>query len=220
MGVMNQPLNFEDKRLAFLGDSITDGHTLILLMEQSLQVAGIIPPICTNVAVCGNCASDMLKRLERDVLGFAPDYCTLSVGVNDANHQVSVSDYQQQVTQLLDQLDQAGIQVILLTPTPNTSSKAVTSTPLVNAYVDFLNQIAAKRQLRIAQVNDAFTKAIADQIGVLTGDGIHVDFAGYRIMARCVLDAMGYAHVPVVEQLKLQPMPGLIDHWHIRAVSH
>tara|TARA_B100000941_G_C28224621_1_gene408446 strand:- start:152 stop:658 length:507 start_codon:yes stop_codon:yes gene_type:complete len=30
---------------------------------------------------------------------------------------------------------------------------------------------------------------------------------------------MGYAHVPVVEQLKLQPMPGLIDHWHIRAVS-
>ena len=42
-------MSLEGKRMAFLGDSITDGHTLPILFEQSLKAAGItyVSPLAT-----------------------------------------------------------------------------------------------------------------------------------------------------------------------------
>jgi lysophospholipase L1-like esterase len=218
---LDPPLDFKNKRLGFMGDSITDGHTLILLVKQSLQAAGIEPPICTNMAVCGNRAHDMLKRWDRDVLSLKPDVCLLSVGVNDANNAVSLSTYQQHVTQLLDRFEHAGIEVLLLTPTPITNPQKIEQAqPLINAYVQWLERESKQRGLRLASVNRAFHDALAQSVSVLGNDGIHLDFPGYRIMARCVLNAMGHAHVPVVDALAIQPMPGLIEHWHIRPATH
>lgn len=217
----DRPLDFKNKRLGFLGDSITDGHTLILLVEQSLQAAGIEPPICTNMAVCGNRADNMLKRWDRDVLPLMPDACLLSVGVNDANNAVSPSTYQQQVTQLLDRFDDAGIEVILLTPTPITNPQKIDQTrPLLDAYVQWLERESEQRGVRLASVNRAFHDVLTQSVIVLGNDGIHLDFPGYRIMAQCVLSAMGYAHVPVVDALAIQPMPGIVKRWHIHPATH
>jgi hypothetical protein len=52
------------ERLVFLGDSITDGHTLPLLVRQSL---GDRAPVCINAGQAGDTAAGMRKRLERDV---------------------------------------------------------------------------------------------------------------------------------------------------------
>ena len=54
------------RRLVFLGDSITDGHTLILHVEQALAALGD-PAICYNAGVSGDRADQMLARLDQDV---------------------------------------------------------------------------------------------------------------------------------------------------------
>ena len=205
------------KRVAFLGDSITDGHTLPILFEQSLKAAGITPPTCTNVAVCGNRASDMLARLERDVLPFHPDYVTVSAGVNDANTKVPPEKYAAEMTAIVDRLTAAGSQVILVAPTPITSAHAAEVKPRWTAYTVFLRDLAKQRGLRLAEVDQRFEEAIAAGQTVMGGDGIHIDFPGYLVMTRSLLDTMGYRQVPVVPKMQVSQMPGVISPWKIRA---
>ena len=50
-------------------------------------------------------------------------------------------------------------------------------------------------------------------------DQVHLNFAGYRVMTRALLDALGYADVPVPDQQKLEVMPGILPHWKIRAAA-
>jgi hypothetical protein len=60
------------QRIVFLGDSITDGNTLVELVHQALADAGETPPVCINADVGGDTAAQMLKRLDRDVLPTIP----------------------------------------------------------------------------------------------------------------------------------------------------
>jgi len=215
----NTPLSLADKTLALLGDSVTDGGTLTLVFEQSLQAAGEIPPRCLNVAVCGNRACDMLARLDRDVLPYKPEFMTLSAGVNDANNGVTPEAFERDVTTILNRMRAAGTQVILLTPTPNTGAHAAKAKPLLDAYLATLHRLAAERHLRIAEINrymqsdlDAGGKPVAE-------DGIHITFEGYRVMVRALLDALDYRKVPVVTNTKLAPLPGLITPWRLHKAT-
>ena len=212
----NARLPLTGKRVAFLGDSITDGHTLPILFAQSLTAAGITPPICTNVAVAGNRASDMLARLERDVLPFHADYVTISAGVNDANNKVPPEKYAAEMTAIVDRLTAAGSQVILVAPTPITSAHAAEVKPRWTAYTVFLRELAQQRHLRLAEFDRRMEEAIAAGQTVMGGDGIHIDFPGYRVMTRSLLDTMGYPDVPVVEKMQVHLMPGVITPWQVR----
>jgi len=210
------PLPLADKRIAFMGDSITDGHTLPLLFEQCLAAAGITPPICTNVAVAGNKASDMLARLERDVLPFHADYVTVSAGVNDANCMVPPEKYAAEMTAMVDRLSAAGSQVILVAPTPITSPQAAEVKPRWTAYTAFLRDLARQRGLRLAEFDRRMEAALAAGQKVMGGDGVHIEFAGYRVMTRSLLDCLGYPQVPVADKLILRLMPGVISPWKVR----
>src|SRR4051812_45627790 len=72
------------ERVVFIGNSITDGHTYPLLVEQSLHAAGQTQFVAINAGVASDTAADMRKRIERDVLVHHPTLATLSVGVNDS----------------------------------------------------------------------------------------------------------------------------------------
>jgi hypothetical protein len=62
----------EPARLVFIGDSITDGHTLPLLVEHALTDAKKPVPRCINAGVASDTAALMRARLERDVLVHPP----------------------------------------------------------------------------------------------------------------------------------------------------
>ncbi|OGV53376.1 MAG: hypothetical protein A2X49_04280 [Lentisphaerae bacterium GWF2_52_8] len=205
------------KRLAFLGDSITDGNTLPLLFEQSLKSAGIAPPICTNVAVAGNTAKAMLNRLERDVLPLHPDYVTVNAGVNDALGAVRLEQYSAQITAIVDKLSAAKIKVILITPTPITKPAGNDKNKAAGeSYSSFLRDLAAQRGLLLASFDRRMTEAHDAGKKVMGEDGIHIDFEGYRIMTRELLNAMGYPNVPVPQKLEVSLMPGVIPQWKLR----
>jgi len=101
----------EGERIVFLGDSITDGHTLPLLVRQASGAT------CINAGVAGDTAAGMRRRLERDVLPRRPNRVALSVGINDVLRNVTAADYEADVTAISERLKRDRIPLIVLTPT-------------------------------------------------------------------------------------------------------
>jgi hypothetical protein len=94
----------------------------------------------------------------------------------------------------------------------------VNAQPRIEAYVATLKSYALQRSLRLVDLVEPFLLGAATHPDVYSPDGVHLGFAGYRIMGRAVLDTLGYPQVPVIEQMKLTPMPGLIASWSLLPV--
>lgn len=197
------------ERLVFLGDSITDGHTLPLLLKASLET-----PVCINAGVAGDTAAGMRKRLERDVLPRRPSRVILSVGINDVLRGVSASDYEADVTAISDRLKAAGVPLVILTPTL-LGGKHAEAEKKLDAYREILRRLAKKEGYRVAEVHARMREAGP---GLLEPDQVHLTFEGYRVMTRALLDVLGHDNVAVPKSLSLEPMPGILPEWKIRSL--
>ena len=204
-------LSPRDERIVFLGDSITDGHTLPLLVRQATGA------VCINAGVAGDTAAGMRKRLERDVLPRRPGRVALSVGINDVLRGVSASEYETDVAAICDRLKRERIPLILLTPTI-LGPKHAEAEKRLSEYIAILRRIAAKEAFPVAEVHDRMREARTAGRELLESDQVHLTFEGYRVMARAVLDAMGRPGPAVPEALVLEPMPGILREWQVRAL--
>jgi lysophospholipase L1-like esterase len=200
-----------EERIVFLGDSITDGHTLPLLVRQA---AGAV---CINAGVAGDTAAGMRKRLERDVLPRRPGRVALSVGINDVLRNVSAADYEADVAAISDRLRRDRIPMILLTPTI-LGPKHADSEKRLEEYIERLRRLASKEGHVLADVHARMREARAAGRELLESDQVHLSFEGYRVMARAVLDALGRPEQAVPDSLALEPMAGLVREWRIRAL--
>ena len=205
-------------RIVFLGDSITDGHTYPLLVRQALAEAGLAPPVCINAGLGGDTAAGMRRRLDRDVLVHKPALVTLSVGTNDALRKAPPEPYEADVTAICDRLLAEKIPVLLMT-TSILGPKNADADKRLADFNAILRRLAAAHVSRLAEVNRLMQDARAAGTNVLDSDGVHPNFAGHRIMARAILDALGYKEVPVPPELKIEVMPGVIRAWKIRAAA-
>src|SRR5437868_7141306 len=107
------PLNAREPRLVFVGDSITDGHTLPLLVRQALADAGT-SAVVINAGVAGDTAAGMRRRLDRDVLPRRPSTVLFSAGINDVLRGVQAADYEADVSAVVEALDRKKVPVVLL----------------------------------------------------------------------------------------------------------
>jgi lysophospholipase L1-like esterase len=206
------------ERLVFIGDSITDGHTCPLLVRQALVDAGKPVPTCINAGVASDTAALVRKRLERDVLARKPTLATLSIGPNDAFRQVKPEDYQTDVTAIIERLKRDKIPLVILTTTVLGPKHAAAEKKL-DEFNAILRNLAAKHGCRVADVNKLSQEARKNGEVLLEPDEVHLSFAGYRVMARAVLDALGHKDVPVPMELKLEPMPGIVRQWQMRSTG-
>ena len=206
-------------RIVFLGDSITDGHTYPQLVQQALQQAGKPVPVVINAGSGGDLAQGMSARLERDVLAHKPTLVTLHVGANDALRGITLGEYSRAVTSIADRLKAEQIPLVLLT-TATYGAKHAAAEKTLDAYNDFLRRFAAERNLKLADVNALFRKAREEkgESAILEADGVHPNLEGQRLLARAVLDALGFPDAPVPQNLKLGVMPGVLPSWHFLAV--
>ena len=205
-------------RIVFLGDSITDGQTYQLLLRQALREAGRPVPVALNAGIGGDTAQGMRVRLERDVVACQPTLAALSAGINDALRGVGVDDFQAAVTAIADRLDAAGIPVLVFTTTI-VGPKHAAHQARLGQFNAFLRKLAAARGYRLAEMNTTMRAAADRGEAVLEADEIHISFAGYRVMARELLDALGHSDVAVPAELNLQPLPGLVREWRIRPLK-
>lgn len=204
-------------RIVFLGDSISDGDTYPLLVQAAIRATGAPAPIVINAGIGGDTALGMSNRIDRDVLVHHPTLVTLSAGANDALHGVSLADYSKSMTAIADKLRDAKIPLILLTTT-SYGAKLATAEKLGDQYNAWLRTFGAERGLKMAEVNTIFKQA-RDKDGeatIMEVDGVHPNWEGQRLIARAVLDALGYTAAAVPATLKPDLMPGVITPWRIR----
>ena len=72
-----------------------------------------------NAGVGGNRSSQLLKRLDRDVLAKQPTTVVLMVGTNDRLNSggfIDIQSYRKNVESLIDQIEAGGAKVLLVTP--------------------------------------------------------------------------------------------------------
>lgn len=202
------------ERIVFLGDSITDGHTLPLLVCQAL---GEGAPVALNAGVAGDTAAGMRKRLERDVLPRRPTLVALSVGINDVLRNVPAAEYEADVTAISERLKREGIPMLLLTPTILGPKHGEAESRLAG-YIAALRRLATKEKYGVAEVHERMRDARAAGRPLLEPDQVHLTAEGYRVMARAALDALGHRDVAVPGELRVAPMPGIVREWRIRAL--
>ena len=123
--------------LAFLGDSVTQGcfelleraeggfnncldrqhvyHTYVQQILATLYPS--VPVNVINAGVAGKDATHGLDRLERDVLSHSPDLTVVCFGLNDCGREEGgLAQYIAALEQIFARLQQAGSEVIFMTP--------------------------------------------------------------------------------------------------------
>jgi len=230
----------EYSRIVLLGDSITDGLTYQLLLEQALMEAGFQKPVLMNAGVGGDTAKGMGERVERDVLSRNPTTVLLSCGINDAR-EVAPADFRESVVSIIEQLRAKNVRIILLQPSmvrPFDFSKVdrtklspeqiedleanEAEAPVVlgrlTGYRIILRQLAKQYSLPLADIDGAMQKVYANGVDQWEDDGTHLSFAGYRTMVRAVLDALNLPDIAVPAVAKIHPAPGIFKQWQVRAL--
>lgn len=188
--------------IAFLGDSITQfgnfpaGYVNLVIM--GLEVAGVKSVKKIPAGISGHKSVQMADRLKRDVLDKKPTWMTLSCGVNDVWHGINgvpLDQYKVKITDILDRCKEAGVKVVILTPTMIREEPDGEFNKQLEPYNEWLREEAKKRNLPLADLNklmrDTLAKMPPAKGNRLTHDGIHMAFDGNVMMATGVLKAFG-----------------------------
>jgi lysophospholipase L1-like esterase len=204
------------KPVVNIGDSITDGQTYSLLVEQALREAKILPPRFIGAGIGGDTAAGMLARLNRDVFVYHPAAVMLSCGINDVASGISMGDFEKSVTAIAERMKREHVRLYILTTTNLGPEHADIEPKLVEANA-VLHRVAAKYDCPVAEVYECMQAARKAGPGFWM-DGVHLNLAGYRHMSRAVLDALGGGEIPIPTELHPLLLPGVIKQWQVLAL--
>jgi lysophospholipase L1-like esterase len=213
-------------RVVCLGDSITDGHTYGQILIQSLREAGKPVPTVICAGVASDTAPQMAARLERTVLVFKPQWVTFSAGANDALREVTPAQYEAALREIVAKVRARGARLILLTPCAllkrdgKTPAEQEAHGKRVQGRLDefekIIRTVAAENGGTVAENRALMAAAMqAGQI-ILAPDNVHPNYAGQALMARSILDAMGYRDVALPQTFEPRLFPGIIPEWKVR----
>ena len=210
-----EPLVKSGDKIAFLGDSITQGGAghpagYVRRVESGLQANGIKVTVI-GAGISGHKSDQMLERLDRDVISKKPNWMTLSCGVNDVWHGkngVPLEAYKKNITQIVDKAQAAGIKVMILTATVIGEDLKSDNNKKLADYNAFLRTLAVEKKCVLADLNadmQAALKAPKYPGLRLTSDGVHMNPLGDRLMAEGILKTFG---------LNESNLKKANDHWY------
>ena len=194
-------------RIIFFGDSLTQlagqeepkKHVTkgyVRIVRERLQETHKDKEIQVDwVATGGHKVTDLLKRVDKDVIAKKPTIVFIQIGVNDAGAGVTPKQFKAQLEELIGRLRKAGAQVVLCSLT--SLGEKHDGTNRIDKKLDELAEVArtvAKEQkiplndLRKAFV-DYWKKNNPDNkpSGILTYDGNHFNDAGMKFVAEQML---------------------------------
>lgn len=194
-----------NESVVFLGDSITDSNksgvegsyvwdvlgsgyvnmvnSYFLLYHPELNLRII------NQGISGNRTTDLLHRLDKDVISYKPNHVVLMIGVNDAwrqldcpqipDYKLTTEGYKQNVLEIIKRLQAENIHVIVMSPfylEPNRSNALRSK---VDAYNVVLKDITSSLGLMYIDLQKAFDELLEKvSIFTISGDRIHLNMAG------------------------------------------
>ncbi len=205
-----------------LGDSITAAEDGYVTVMQNLISAGYPERNIriVNAGRGGNRSTDMLARLQEDVVAHNPNVVTISAGINDVWKRyrirtpyteypngdgaegVSVEVYEAVLGEMVDILrETTEAEIVLMSPTligedienPNNKPNAT-----LKEYVAAVERVAHSRNTLLAPAHEAFIGTLQAGRTVnpdfcLTTDGVHLNPIGNHVLALTVLATLGFA---------------------------
>jgi len=192
-------------QIVAIGDSITaaGGYLRDIDAMFAAQYPDLKLPKVINKGISGQKAEDLVQRFDADVVKLKPAYVTISIGINDVWHRLGaphdakvLAEYKRNVATMVDHAQQAGIKVVLLTPTLIREDAGSAGNKRLVQYVEAEKQIAAEKKCQIVDLHGTFLAALkqkpaSEKGNWLTADGVHMKPLGDAIMATGVLRALG-----------------------------
>lgn len=106
-------------KIAFFGDSITQAQNVEPSVNFTRQIglfAGYALEDIINAGIAGNKTSDMLARVDTDVIALAPEVCVIMPLTNDANHSIPLKTFASNLNLIVSKLLAANIKVVMISP--------------------------------------------------------------------------------------------------------
>lgn len=185
-------------RVLFFGDSLTalaiqdknvpEGKGYVPLVREALKAKGVE---VDAVATGGHKVTDLLQRVDRDVLAKKPTHVVIQIGVNDASAGVTPAMFKSQLEELIQKLEKGGAKVIQCTCTCRIEGYSPED-PMdrkLDALAEVARAIARERDLPLVDLRQAFREYWKTHNpenkpkGFLTYDGNHWTETGHKYVA-------------------------------------
>ena len=177
-----------------LGSSSTRGamasdpaHTYPAVLQAALSQALPHWDIAVlNRGIGGQDAPEELARLQADVIAARPQVVVWQVGANGALHNEDPDAFRRMVTDGVDRLHDAGIDVILM---DNQDSPRIDAAPEHQVLDDVLAQVAVQTGASLfprSLLMREWGKEGAPPIDFVAADGLHHNDRGYDCIARSI----------------------------------
>ncbi len=194
----------EGDRIAFLGDSITQGgagkNGYVWLIEESLKERQAGKKIeLVKAGISGHKVPDLQKRLDKDVISKKPSIVFIYIGINDVWHSqsgkgTSKADYEAGLHDIIKRIKDAGAIVVLATPSvigeKHDGSNAMDT--MLEEYAGISRKVAKEDGVLLCDLRKAFIETLKEKNkenkdrGILTPDTVHLNNEGNKLVAdRC-----------------------------------
>jgi len=195
--------------IAFFGDSITaqgaGPNGYITLYMKSVQAAHPDFNLASVPAgISGHKVPNLQARVDKDIIQKKPTIVYIYIGINDVWHSLkgngtSKEKYEAGLKDLISKITAAGARVILCTPTVIGEKKNGTNKldTMLDEYSEISRKVAADTKTQLCDLHKAFQDYLKDknpddkEKGVLTGDGVHLNAAGNKLVAQMMLKCVG-----------------------------
>ena len=189
-------------RIIFFGDSLTalaikdpnvpEGKGYVPLVRAALKEREVD---VDAVATGGHKVSDLLKRVDQDVLSKKPTIVVIQIGVNDASAEVTPELFRAQLQELIGKLQQGGARVIQCTCTCRIEGYSPDNAmdKKLDVLAEVARGIAREKQLPLVDLRKAFidywkvNNPENKPKGFLTYDGNHWTETGHKHVAEQML---------------------------------
>jgi lysophospholipase L1-like esterase len=183
-------------RVLFFGDSLTalalgpKGYVSLVrkaLKEKHPELGIEVLAVATG----GHRVTDLIKRVDKDVIARKPTVVFIQIGVNDAAGGVTPEQFKLQIEELIGKLQKAGARVVLcsLTSLGEKRDGANHIDKKLEALADVARTVAREQKVPLNDLRKAFVdywkKHNPDNKdkGILTYDGNHFNDTGHRFVA-------------------------------------
>jgi len=209
-----EPMLKNNDRIVFFGDSITKSGAkpggYIQLVKQELQQARPNSGIkLIGAGIGGNKVSDLLKRLEKNVLKEKPNLVMIYVGINDVWHWThpnaekkglkgtTPEAYEAGLIKLVTKIKATGAKVLLCTPSVIGEKHDGTNPDdkMLDQFAEIGRKVAKETNSKTLDLRKAFIDYLKENNpenldkGILTRDTVHLNETGNKFLATLVLEA-------------------------------
>jgi len=192
-------------RIVFLGDSITAGGVsakgYVTVIKNTLaekhKDLGIE---VIGAGISGNKVPDLQRRLDKNVLAKKPTIVVIYIGINDVWHGerdpargTSKEKFEAGLKEIIGKIKDAGARVVLCTPSVIGEKKSNTLDEKLDEYSEISRKVAKETDSQLCDLRKAFREHLAKnnaddkESGILTGDRVHLNEAGNKLVAETML---------------------------------